>query len=443
MRDLALTGVIAVLLVLALRHTWIGALLWTWLSLMNPHKQTYSFAYDAPYAAITAGVTLLSILWSRGKVRLPMDPCVVVLMLFVAWMGVTTAFAVNPAISAVFLERAVKVQIMTLVCIAAIRERKHIELFVWVNFLSIGFYGIKGGLFAIATAGSSRVWGPADSFIADNNAIGLALVMILPLGYFLFQVTVHRWVRRGLLLSLILIAVAALSTQSRGAFLAITMMALLLWTRMERKVVPGIAIVIIGALLLGFMPESWEARMRTIGEYQQDDSAMQRLNAWTTAVRVAGDRITGAGFYIASSEVFSRYSPNPDWVFTAHSIYFQALGEQGWPGLMLFVSMGALCFVYAARLRSEARSHAEAMWVHDLAGAIQVSMIGYAVGGAFLSLAYWDLPYNFMVMLIACKYWMREKRWQHEKVGPFGSTSGRQVRLQRVTARAASATARQ
>ncbi|HAY29062.1 MAG TPA: putative O-glycosylation ligase, exosortase A system-associated, partial [Candidatus Accumulibacter sp.] len=58
MRDLLLVGIFLAVLPFALRHTWIGVLLWTWLSLMNPHRLTFGFAYDAPFAATAAGVIL-------------------------------------------------------------------------------------------------------------------------------------------------------------------------------------------------------------------------------------------------------------------------------------------------------------------------------------------------------------------------------------------------
>jgi putative inorganic carbon (hco3(-)) transporter len=312
---------------------------------------------------------------------------------------------------------------MTLVCIAALRERKHIELFVWVNVLSIGFYGVKGGIAAIASGGSTRIWGPADSFIQDNNTLGLALVVIIPLGVYLYQVSVRRWQRAGMLVFLLLCSAAALSTQSRGAFLAITAMTLVLWMRARKKLVSGVVLVLAASAFIAFMPSKWEDRMRTIETYQEDTSALQRINAWQTAINIANDRPTGAGFAVDRRVVFDIYSPRPEWVFTAHSIYFQALGEHGWIGLILFLSMGALSFRNASQVRSKAGAQPDAEWAKDLCGMIQVSMVGFAVGGAFLSLAYYDLPYNIMVMLIACKYWVREERWKDEKVGVFGATS--------------------
>jgi putative inorganic carbon (hco3(-)) transporter len=107
-----------------------------------------------------------------------------------------------------------KIQLMTFVAFMAIRNRKHIEAFVWVIVISIGFYGFKGGIFTIATGGSGRVWGPPDSYLNGNNEIGLALTMVIPLANYLRQVSTSRWVRRGLLLSMLLCAAAVRSWRS-------------------------------------------------------------------------------------------------------------------------------------------------------------------------------------------------------------------------------------
>jgi putative inorganic carbon (hco3(-)) transporter len=225
-----------------------------------------------------------------------------------------------------------------------------------------------------------------------------------------------------LLGAMLLCAAAALGTQSRGAFLAIGAMALMLWMRSQRKFVSGAFIAIIAVMLLAFLPASWEARMHTIQDYQDDASAMGRINAWWNAIHIANDRFLGGGFEIYNSTIFARYAPVPNDVHAAHSIYFQVLGEHGYVGLFLFLLVGAFSFWTAGRIRREARARAETLWLYHLAGMIQVSMVGFAVGGAFLSLAYFDLPYNVMVTLVACKYWLREKRWESEPTGAFGSS---------------------
>ena len=142
MRDIVVTLVFLGILPLALRQTWIGVLLWTWLSVMNPHKMTYGFAYNAPFAMVAALVTLFSVLISKDKLRLPMDGTVILLVIFLFWMCVTTVNALFPEQSADSLITVLKIQLMTLVALMALRERKHIEAFIWVTVVSVGFYGI-------------------------------------------------------------------------------------------------------------------------------------------------------------------------------------------------------------------------------------------------------------------------------------------------------------
>jgi hypothetical protein len=45
---------------------------------------------------------------------------------------------------------------------------------------------------------------------------------------------------------------------------------------------------------------------------------------------------------------------------------------------------------------------------------MQVSLVGYAVGGAFLSLPYFDLPYNIMVMVVLARKWVERRAWEND-----------------------------
>jgi probable O-glycosylation ligase (exosortase A-associated) len=320
---------------------------------MNPHRLAFGFAHNAPFAAVAAGVTILSLFMTRDKVTMPWEPAVKVLLAFFIWMCLTTAFAFYPALSWDQLKKVWKILLMTGIAFAALRERKHIELFIWVNVLSIGFYGFKGGIFTIKSGGGEKVWGPAGSFIEGNNEIGLALVAVIPLMNYLRIVSTRGWIRWCLLILMVLSATAALGTQSRGAFLAISAMILVLWLRTKRKIVGGVFITLIALALLEFMPASWEARMRTIGTYEEDGSAMGRINAWWMAFRLASDQFFGGGFEIYRADIFARYAPQPNDVHAAHSIYFQVLGEHGFVGLALFLLIWFFAFSTAGKLRKE------------------------------------------------------------------------------------------
>ena len=441
MRDLLITAIVLGSLPFIFRHAWIGVLMWTWLSIMNPHKLAFGFAHNAPFAAIVAAVTLVALVTGRDKVRLPRNGALTALILLLVWMGVTTIFAIDPGESVNQLEKVLKIQLMALVTMAVLHERKHIQLFVWVNAISIGFYGLKGGLFTLRSGGGERVWGPPGGFIEGNNELGLAMLMVIPLLFYLYFTTEHRWVRRGLLLTIFMSAVAVLGTQSRGAFLAILAMGGMLWWRSPmNKLTSGMAILLVGGLLFTFMPDSWHERMGTIRTYQEDSSAMGRINAWETALNIANHRPTGAGFDAYTPFVFAMYAPNPAEQRAAdplharasHSIYFQILGEHGWIGLSLFLCIWWLTWRTAGNIRKSTKNEPELRWVYLLAGMSQVALVGYAVGGAFLSLSYFDLPYNLMVVILVMQRLVKFQVEERDRLGsPFAADAnsglGRQL----------------
>src|SRR5688572_2792073 len=95
-RDLVLTGIIFGSLPFILWRPQIGVMMWVWISVMNPHRLTFNFAYDFNFAAVIAGVTLISALLSKDLKRPPVNALTVMLFLFAAWTGVTTIFALHP-----------------------------------------------------------------------------------------------------------------------------------------------------------------------------------------------------------------------------------------------------------------------------------------------------------------------------------------------------------
>ena len=415
MRDIALTLVIVSLALYAIKHSHIGILLWNWISLMSPHRLSWGFAYSLPFAALVAGVTLVSLFFSKQARRPPLPPVIIVLILFILWFNVTSVFALEP--DAVFQEwdRAMKIQLMVFVALLVMQTRERINQLVWVVALSIGFFGIKGGIFGIATGGSYRVFGPADSFIADNNALALAIVMIIPLMRYLHLQAENVWVKRALLAAMILCAVSVIASYSRGALLAIAAMVLVLWWKGRAKILTGITMLVVGMALLFFMPEQWFARMDTIGTYQTDASAMGRINAWTFAYNLASDRFFGGGFNAFSERLFYQYAPNPTDVHDAHSIYFEVLGEQVFVGLLLFLTLLFLAFRTARSVIQLAKPYPEFKWAGDLAAMVQVSLVGYCVGGTFLGLAYYDLPYTLIAILVLTQTVLSHELQQNSK----------------------------
>lgn len=414
MRDILIVGIVAVCALIALRRPWVGVMLWTWLSIMNPHRYAYGFAHDAPLAAVAAGATLLGLLLTRDRSSPIKGAPVVWLLLFMIWVSMSWLLGLDMTGDYPQWIKVMKIDFMIIVGMALLHSKRHIFALIGVAAGSLALLGVKGGLFTIATGGSYRVWGPPDSFIADNNEFALALVMTIPLLRFLQTQLPSGWRRLAMTATMVLCATAALGTYSRGAFLAISAMAVMLWWRGKSRWLGGAIMIIAAVVLLAFMPDEWSGRMTTIGDYGEDRSALGRLSAWWTAFGIAKHNVFGVGFDAARPELFALYSPYPDFVHAAHSIYFQVLGNHGFGGLALFLTIFVSTYLLAGQLRVESRAHPQAQWCDTLGAMCQVSLIGYGVGGAFLSLSYFDLPYNVMMAVVLARSWVRRRAWETE-----------------------------
>jgi probable O-glycosylation ligase (exosortase A-associated) len=400
----------------AFQQPQIGVYLMSWIGYMNPHRLIpWSFIYTAPLAAISFAVTVIGYLFYRDKPKKWFVPPLILLIVFLLWAVVCTYNGFYPERAERELIRFFKILLGIFLTIMLIREKKHIVYLVWAVYLSIGYYGIKGGLFTIATGGGYLVWGPAGTFIEGNNELALALLMILPFGYFLLQQYENKWVKRFLIFSILMLVASALGSHSRGALLALIASGGFLWLKSQSKLKIGSAIIIITLLAIPFLPAEWFSRMETIQTYEQDTSAMGRINAWTVAVNLANDRITAGGFGHWGSLTFSLYAPFPDDVHDAHSIYFEVLGELGYPGLLIFLLIlyniwfGARKNIKVVENNKNADEKNDLLWIVQLNKMLQVSLIAYMSGGAFLGLAYWDLPYHILALVVCCRNNLAEK----------------------------------
>lgn len=406
MRDIVITLIVFGSLPYILSKPYIGVLVWSWLGYMNPHRLAWGFAYDMPFAQIVAIVLFISLAFNREAKRIPVTGLTVLWGLFLGWMCLSTLQAVYPDGAQTMLVKVFKIQLIIWITMMVMVNRQRIELLLWVIVGSIGYFSIKGGVFTLVTGGSFRVWGPTGSYIEGNNELALAALMVLPLMWYLRSVNTNKWVRLGLLGSIILSAVSAFGSQSRGALLAGLSMAFFLWLKGVsggRKIIAGIAIAGSIALLVAFMPNSWHERMGTIQTYEEDESAMGRINAWWFAYNVANDRFLGAGFEPWSFEMFSIYMPSSKSAHAAHSIYFSVLGEHGWGGLLLFLLILWVAWRTASGIIREVKGNSDMEWLAQLARMLQVSLVAYCTGGAFLSLAYYDLPWHIISLLVIGK----------------------------------------
>lgn len=425
MRDIAILLIVTYGLIRTVREPVIGILLWCWIGYMNPHRLSYGFAYSIPWAFMTAVVLIPSLLFSKEPKKLPGHWLVSVWLAFVVWMCITTVFAQDFSTSAEQLDKVLKIQLVNAFMMMIMGTRERLNMLLWVIVISIGFFGFKGGIFTILGGGGSKVWGPPGSFIADNNEIGLAMLTTMPLMYYLRQQTASKWVRHALALTMLMTAFAVIGTSSRGSMIAGLTAAAFLWLRSPHKVGLGLGLIVLLPVLYLFAPSSWHERMGTIETYDQDASAMGRINAWGMAFRLASNRLTGGGFVPWTPENFAKYADVPSDVHAAHSIYFGVLGDHGWPGLILFVAIAVGSLVSVSRALKICRAAPELTWLSQMLAMVQVSLIVFLVGGSFYSLAYFDLYWNLVTIVMLGHVMARRYEAEHPELFVRKTLTGR------------------
>jgi probable O-glycosylation ligase (exosortase A-associated) len=281
-----------------------------------------------------------------------------------------------------------------------VRTVRDVKTLALVVACSMGFWGVKSGIFVIFSGGGEGLRGPSDSFISDNNTLALAMVTSTPLIVYMATRVQSKWPKRAMLGMVALTMLAAIGSYSRGALLGTFAMGFFLWAKSTHKLKTGIAIALLVPVVLMMMPEQWMGRMETIQTYDEDASATGRINSWKFAINIANEFALGGGMNVFSPHMFMLYAPEPERYYDAHSIYFQVLGEQGYIGLAIFLTLFFVSWRLGGRLILHARGKPELNWVEMLARMCQVSIIGYMTAGAFLTLAYYDLIYYILAILI-------------------------------------------
>jgi probable O-glycosylation ligase (exosortase A-associated) len=192
---------------------------------------------------------------------------------------------------------------------------------------------------------------------------------------------------------------AILFTYSRGAVVGLTAVLVIMFLQSRRRwmLLP----VIVAAVILGvtFAPPAWQERMNFTSPDVVDASALSRLHAWAFARALAFDHpITGGGFATFTPELYDRYSPNiVETIYGPHSIYFQVLGEHGFVGLAIYLTLVASCLWSLQQVRRRGKALGD-RGLALYAQMFQLSILGFLVSGTFLGRAYFD--YFFTV--VAC-----------------------------------------
>jgi len=175
MRDLWFSVIVAGLLPVCFLRPWVGFLVWTWLSLMSPHSLLWGFGQDVRWSLFAGGATLAGLLFTRDRKSVPWNTQLVLMVVLLAYFTFTSLYAWMPDAAWEKWNLVAKVIVMVILATMVIYGRDRIRWLLTVIALSVGYYGIKGGIWVLLTGGVYSVQGPDAGFMTMNNGIGIGL----------------------------------------------------------------------------------------------------------------------------------------------------------------------------------------------------------------------------------------------------------------------------
>jgi probable O-glycosylation ligase (exosortase A-associated) len=312
----------------------------------------------------------------------------------------------------------VKIVLMVLLSTLIIDSERRLHLLMKVIAISLGLYAAKAGLFFIRTAGRGFVEGPEGSFLQANNSIGVALAMNVVFLVYLARLERRPWLVWLMRVMAILSYPAVLGTESRGAWLGLALVSLVLFLRgavPRTKTVVAVVLLAVAASVLSLStPDRITERYERLENYEDDPSTQSRFWSWRFCTTVGLSRpVLGAGFRFYSLDSYARYMPEfldewPGKVWSCHNMWLSVLAEHGVTGLAIWVGLLWSCLRAARRMRRYS-GEGELRWVSQYGEMLQAALLGYMLMGTFLDFAYFEVYYQVIGVVIVVK---RIVRWQ-------------------------------
>ncbi len=432
MLDLAITGFTLALLVAGLRRPFIWVLAYLYIDILSPQKISYHLLSSLP-------ISLIAFVLAFGGWAL-VDPKIDsrftlrqgLIAVLLVYCGMTTLSADFPVQALAKWSWVWKALVFAVFLPLTLRTRLRIEAATLVMVLSVGAIIIDGGIKTVVGGGG---YGELHLFINDNTGlyegsiISTVAIAVIPLILWLMNhgtIFPPDW--RVKLFGLALMFSCALmpvGTQARTGLLCLALLAVLALRNVKRRVLYVGVMAVLALIAIPILPASFTQRMNTIQNHQADESAATRLAVWGWTLDYVKDHPLGGGFeaYRAnrvhvelkgqktegnnvSVEVKDAY----DKARAYHSSYFEMLGEQGWPGLFLWLwlMLSGLWQMERIRHRWKKRTGPGETWQAPLASALQQSLIVYMAGSLFVGIAF--QPFCYMLIGLQCGLWSYLKR---------------------------------
>ena len=434
MRDLVFIAFLGLFFMAGFRKPFIFVLAYVYIDIVSPQRLTYLLLNSVPISLIAVGLCVSAWALVDDKRDTRVAPRQLLILLLLIYCGVSTRTADFPIEALDKWDWVWKCLAFAAFLPLTLRTRLRIESLLLVMILSAASIIIVGGIKTIASGGGG--YGELNLMVSNNSGlyegstISTVAVAIIPLIlWFSKHGTIFPpdWKVKGFAYALIFACLLIpVGTSTRTGLLCIGLVAVMLLREMKRKIAYLCILGAIGVVAVPFLPSAFTDRMSTIKTYKADESASTRLAVWQWTWDYAKDHPLGGGFEMyrqnqirydtekvegSAGNKSVQTSLTVDKARAFHSAYFEMLGEQGWPGLILWLAISLIGILRMEVVRQRYRkAPPEQAWITPLAGALQTAHFVYLLGAAFIGIAFQPFIYMLIGAQIGLDTYLARKR---------------------------------
>ena len=420
MLDLFFLSFIGFVLLLGLKRPFLWVLLYAYIDILAPQRIGYSIVIDIPlslvaFAAAFGGWLVLD-RKEGGRFTLRQG-LMLTLLIYCFW---TTRSADFPIEAETKWDWVWKALLFGIFLPVTLNTRARLEALALVMVLSIAMIVISSGMKTVLGGGgydNLKFFVKDNSGIYESSTLATMSIALVPMVWWFTRFgTIIRphWLVTAFAVALTFACfLVPIGTEARTGLLCIAALAVMALRYVKQRVLFIAAGATLGLVALPFLPQTYYDRMATIGQPGGDESASTRMAVWRWTIDYASENPFGGGFDAYRSNSFTyvmpvketngtttaiRYREVTDKARAYHSAIFELLGEQGYPGLAIWLILQALGLWQMERVRERwknRKDEAEA-WIAPFAAALQMASVIYIVGALFQGIAYQPV----MLMLI-------------------------------------------
>lgn len=420
MIDFIFLAFIGYVLALGLRRPFLWVLLYVYIDILAPQRIGYSIIASLPVSLIAFAAAFGGwlVLERKEGARFTLRQGLMLALLIYCWW--TTGNADFPEAAATKWDWVWKALLFAIFLPLTLTTRARIEGLAMVLLLSVATIVIGTGMKTVLGGGGYE---NLKFFVNDNSGIyesstlaTVAIGLIPMLWWFVRHGTIIRphWVVTAFAVALTFACLLVpIGTEARTGLLCIAALGVLMLRYTRRRFVFIAGAAVLGLSALPFLPQSYYDRMSTLAEPGGDESASTRVAVWEWTIDYASEKPFGGGFdayrgnrfsyvmpvkEVAGNTTSVEYREVVDEGRAYHSSIFEMLGEQGWPGLIIWLTLHGLGLWQMERIQRRWRSHKDEAerWIAPFAAALQMSAMIYIVGALFQGIAYQPV----MLMLV-------------------------------------------